>query len=378
MGGVGMVQPLRVLHIVGNIAPGGMENFIMNIYGQIDRSKVQFDIILHLRMEHDYVDQIEKMGGIVYQLPRFSRKPLSNLNQLYHIVKDNHYKVVVRHTANALVAPQLIAARLAGAYTICHSHNETDPQRVLHRIGRLMMGVAAKERFACSPKAGVWMFRRNRYTVIHNAINIKKFQYNSDADRKIRAEFGLTGQHVYGYIANFKESKNHVYLMEIFQEILKLDADARLFCIGDGETRGAIEQQITKLGLEGKVELTGMRRDAEDFLSCFDMMIFPSKFEGLPLTMIEAQAAGLPCLMSDAVTPDVIVTEGLVETESLEAGPQIWARRAFEMAQRIPAASKENGRVCQYNSIVRAGYDANTLAKWYEEYFMGLQTGRGL
>lgn len=367
-----MTQPLRVVHIVGNIAPGGMENFIMNIYGQIDRSKVQFDIILHVRMEEDYVEQIAEMGGTVHLLPRLTRRPFSNLRQLYRIVKDNQYKIVIRHTANALVTPQLLAARLAGAYTICHSHNETDPQKLLHRIGRLLMGIAAKERFACSPKAGIWMFGRKKYTVIHNAINIAKFQYSSKAEQKIREEFGLKNQHVYGYIANFKESKNHVYLLSIFQELLKLDAEARLFCVGDGELREEIETQIKRLGLEERVVLTGMRQDAEDFMSCFDMMIFPSKFEGLPLTMIEAQAAGLPCLMSDAVTPDVIVTQGLVETESLQNGPQIWAKRAFEMAGRIPAVSKAAGRVCQYESIAKAGYDAKSLAKWYEDYFLGI------
>lgn len=371
-----MSQPLRVLHIVGSMTPGGMENFIMNIYEQIDKSKIQFDIILHLRKEKDYVSRIEEMGGTVYQLPRLSRKPFSNLKKLYRIVRDNQYKIVIRHTANALITPQLLAARLAGAYTICHSHNETDPQKFLHRLGRLLMRIAANERFSCSPRAGAWMFGRKKYTVVHNAINIKKFQYNSDAEQKIRKEFGLKTQHVYGYVANFLESKNHVYLLSIFRELLKLDADAKLFCVGDGTLRETIELQVKRLGLEGNVVLTGMRNDVEDFMSCFDMMIFPSKFEGLPLTIIESQAAGLPCLMSDAVTSDVIVTEGLVETESLDAVPQIWAERAFKTAGKIPADSKGANRVCQYESIAKAGYDIKCLAKWYEDYFMGLVSVR--
>lgn len=106
-----MARPLRVLNIVGNIAPGGMENFIMNVYEQLDREKVQFDIALHLRMKEDYVERIMEMGGIVHQLPRFSRHPVANLLRLYRIVKENRYQVVVRHTANALVTPQLLADR---------------------------------------------------------------------------------------------------------------------------------------------------------------------------------------------------------------------------------------------------------------------------
>lgn len=367
-----MSQPLRVLHIVGNIAPGGMENFIMNIYEQIDRSKIQFDIILHLRKENDYVEQITEMGGIVYQLPRLSRKPFSNLKKLYRIVKDNQYRIVIRHTANALITPQLLAAKLAGAYTICHSHTETDSQKFLHMIGRLLMGIATNERFSCSPRAGIWMYGRKKYTVVHNAINIRRFQYNPDAERKIREEFGLKTQHIYGYIANLTESKNHMYLMYIFQEILKLDTDARLFCVGEGVMRETIEFHIKQLGLSGKVILTGTRKDVAAFMSCFDIMVFPSKYEGLPLTIIEAQAAGLPCLMSDTVVPDVIVTEGLVETESLDTKPQIWAKRAFEMACRIPYDSKDTDRACQYDSIAKSGYDIESLAKWYEDYFIGL------
>lgn len=367
------MQPIRVLNIVGNIAPGGMENFIMNIFEQLDREKVQFDVALHLRMENDYVDKITEMGGAVYLLPRLSRNPLSNLKQLYHIVKDNQYKIVIRHTSNALVAPQLLAARMAGAYTICHSHTETDSQKSLHILGKLLMGIAAKENFACSKKAGIWMFGHKKYTVIHNAINIKKFEYNPEGDRRIREEFGLNRQqHVYGFTANYKESKNHIYLLKIFKEILSLEEEARLFCVGDGEQREEIETQIKAMGLEKKVFLTGMRRDSENFMSCFDVMIFPSKYEGLPLTIIEAQASGLPCLMSDTVTADVIITKGVVETESIETSPQTWAKRAVEMARGIPASEKEARRACQYKSIEKAGYDIAVLAKWYENYFMGI------
>lgn len=372
-----MARPLRVLNIVGNIAPGGMENFIMNVYEQLDREKVQFDIALHLRMKEDYVERIMEMGGIVHQLPRFSRHPVANLLRLYRIVKENRYQVVVRHTANALVTPQLLAARLAGAYTVCHSHNETDPQKTLHKIGKLLMGIAAKERFACSPKAGNWMYGRKEYKVIHNAINIAKFEYSVPADRRIRQEFGIGDhQHVYGFTANFKESKNHVFLLAVFKEILELDSEARLFFVGDGELREEIETEIQRLGLEGKVVLTGMRRDSEDFMSCFDVMVFPSKFEGLPLTMIEAQASGLPCLMSDAVTPEVIITKGLVETETIKAAPGVWAERAFKMAGKIPFGEKGTKRACQHEAIAKAGYDAAALAKWYEAYFAGLDTGR--
>ncbi|MBE5878048.1 MAG: glycosyltransferase family 1 protein [Lachnospiraceae bacterium] len=360
-----MSKPIRVLHIVGAMYPGGMENFIMNLYQYIDRTKVQFDFVVHARKENDYAEQIETMGGRVYELPRLTRNPVRSLIGLYRLVKAQRYPIVIRHTANALVVPQLVAARLAGAKTICHSHNETDPQRTLHKIGRLFMKSAATKCLACSENAGKWMFGKQHYDVIHNAIDISKFAYQTQKAEKIIDEFDLKGKHVYGHIANFIKSKNHIYLMAIYKEILGRDPEAVCFCLGEGELRPQIEQEIKRLGIEDRVILTGIRHDVECFMSCFDVLVFPSIFEGLPLTLIEAQAAGLPCLISNTITEGVIVTDGLVEMASIEEAPSYWAERAMALVQK----NQDNSRECQREKIASYGYDVKQLAKWYEEYF---------
>ncbi len=359
-----MAEPMRVLHVVGAMYPGGLENFIMNLYGRMDREKIQFDFVVHARKENDYVEKIEAMGGKVYVLPRLTKSPVANLKQLRKIVKENGYKVVVRHTSNALVVPQMFVAKRAGAKVICHSHNETDPQALLHKIGRLFMSMSVTERFACSEKAGQWMYGKQDFRVIHNAIDIQNFAYRKEAADKIKEEFHLQGKKVYGHIANFIQSKNHLYLMKIYKEILKLEPDSVFFCVGEGDIRDEIEAEIKRLNLEEHVILTGIRKDVPDFMSCFDVLIFPSKFEGLPLTLIEAQAAGLPCLISDTITKDVIVTEGLVEMESIEKEPEEWAKRAIVMA------AKEKDRTCQFEQIAKHGYDVEALTKWYETYFL--------
>lgn len=363
-------KPIRVLHIVGGMYPGGMENFIMNLYEKIDRSRLQFDIVVHQRKENDYVDKIRAMGGEVYELPRLTRKPIGNLKQIYRLVKKNGYPVVVRHTSNALVTPQLLAARLAGARTVCHSHSETDPQKFMHRLGRMLMGISVCDRIACSEKAGQWMFGQKDFRVIHNAINIEKFVYSAEKAERIRKEFHLGNGKVYGHIGNFRESKNHRYLLRIFKKIAELDREAVFFCLGEGEMRSQIEEELISLQLKDRVILTGSRQDAEDFMSCLDVLIFPSVFEGLPLTLIEAQAAGLPCLISDTITKAVEVTEGLVRYMSIEEEPLRWAKEAMEMS------GIENGgqtRICQYDRIEAAGYDMNALARWYETYFLQIK-----
>jgi glycosyltransferase involved in cell wall biosynthesis len=354
---------VRVLHIVGAMYPGGMENFIMNIYRKIDRNKVQFDFVIHMRKDNDYVELIRNMGGKVYELPRLTSHPIKNLKGIYNIVKNNEYKIVVRHTSNALITPQLMAAKRGGAYTICHSHNETDPNKLLHIFGRMLMPMAADERFACSINAGKWMYGSRKFRVIQNAIDINKFQYSLDKARKVIDEFGLEGKHVYGHIANFIESKNHMFLMEIYKKLSEIDKSAVFFCLGEGELRPEIELKIKSLGLENRVILTGIRHDVENFMSCFDVLIFPSIFEGLPLTVIEAQAAGLPCLISETITKDVVVSDGLVNFESIDNEAEVWAKRAVQLVNTTD-------RTCQRDLIAKAGYDSDAVAKWYEDYFL--------
>ena len=357
-----MNEPIRILHIVGAMYPGGMENFIMNLYRNIDRTRFQFDFVVHQQKDNDYTEEIEKLGGRVYLLPRLTRKPFSNLHRIRRLVRENHYPMVIRHTANALVAPQLLAAKSAGAVTVCHSHNETDPQLRLHRMGQRLMRRAADIRLACSEKAGHWMYGDQSFEVIHNAIDIPRFAYHESKAAKIREEFHLEGRHAYGNIANFIASKNHSYLLRIYREIIKLDPDAVCFCLGEGDLRPQIEEEIKELHLEGRVILTGIRGDVPDFMSALDVLVFPSRFEGLPLTLIEAQAAGLPSLISDTITGDVIVTEGIVQQLSIELDPKEWAERAVLLAK------EQSDRTCPYESIAAAGYDIRQLVQWYQEF----------
>ena len=359
---------IRILHMVGAMYPGGMENFIMNLYEKIDREKFQFDFIVHLQKENDYCEQIKKLGGRVYEVPRLTKDPIGSLAMLYKIIRKNKYKIVIRHTANALVAPQLLVAKLAGAKTICHSHNETDPQVTIHKMGKVMMKLAADRRLACSKKAGEWMFGSKEFQVIHNAIHVNKFEYSDEKANRIRKEFDLFGKHVYGHIANFIESKNHMFLLEVYKEISQKDDKAVFFCLGEGDLRPQIEEKIRQLKLEDKVILTGIRHDAQDFMSAMDVLIFPSFFEGLPLTLIEAQIAALPAVISDTITKDVIVTNGLVHMESIQKRPKDWAKKAIEILEN----SKNSKRLCQKKAIQDAGYDMDMLVTWYEEYFMQL------
>ena len=385
-------HPMRILHIVGAMYPGGVENFIMNLYRHIDRERFQFDFIVHQRRENDYVPEIEAMGGRVYELPRLTKHPVTNLREITQLTRENGYAFVIRHTANALIAPQLLAAKRGGAVTICHSHSSDDPQVRLHRIGQRLLPKAADFRFACSEQAGKWMYgETGTFQIIRNAVDLSLFSYTKEKGERVRAELGIAGRHVYGHVGNYIEVKNHPYLLKVYREIVNREPDAVCLCVGEGELRGQIEAQVRELGLTKNVILTGLRKDIPDILSALDVLIFPSIFEGLPLTLIEAQAAGLPMLISDAITEDVVVTEGLVERRPISEDPALWAERAIALANGgiegdadavggagsgaaaadlgIDCICQERSRTCQRERIAAAGYDLQELVQWYEVFF---------
>ena len=362
-----MDKKIKVLHIVGAMYPGGMENFIMNIYENIDRERFSFDFAVHDIKENGYEPRIKELGGKVFLLPRMTKHPLKNLAELRRIIREEGYDIVIRHTANALVAPQLRAAKKQGAITVCHSHNETDPKKTAHVLGRMMLIPSTDVRLACSENAGKWMYNGKSFEIINNAIDLKKFEYKDDKRQKVIDEFHLEGKHIYGHIANFKATKNHLFLMEIFSELAKKDEDAVLICLGEGDLKPKVQQKADELGISDKVIFTGIRHDAENFMSAFDVMIFPSFFEGLPLTLIEAQVSGLPILMSDTITPNVIVTEGLVKSKSLNDSSESWAEAAINMRDNRAA-----DRTCQRDSIRKHGYDLEQLIEWYEQFLTEL------
>ena len=359
-------EPVRVLHIVGSMHPGGTQHFIMNLYESIDRTRVQFDVILHEQTEGDYCDRIRELGGKVYKLPRMTGKPIENLRGIRKIVREGKYNIVIRHTPNAVVAPQLWAAKRGGAKcVILHSHATDDPAKTLHRIGRFVSRHMKIQRFACSEAAGQWMFGRNRpFTIVKNAIDTQHFAFSPEKRVAIREELGIRDCKLYGHVGNFVPVKNHTFLMRVFAELAREDSAARFICVGDGELRVEIEEDAKMLGIKDKVFFAGIRHDTDAIMSSMDVLIFPSIHEGIPLTLIEAQAAGLPILMSEAVSKDVEVTENLVHRRNIAEEPAVWASEA-----RI-LAGMTTTRECQRERIVAAGYDISELVKWYEDYFI--------
>ena len=353
----------RILHIVGGMYPGGLENFIMNIYRNMDRSKVQFDVIVHSIRDGDYTKEIEALGGKVYLAPRKSKHPIGNFLAIKKIVKENGYQVVVRHSDNAFPVLDLMAAKMGGAKRRIYQSHSSDSSHVgLHKFFRMFMGSVITDRFACSENAGRWMYGSRDYKIVKNAIDVDKYLYDAKVRERVRGEWQMENCVVYSHVGIYMPAKNHKFLVDFFAEIVKRQSNAKLLLIGEGDLRAEIEQQVREKKLEGNVILTGIRSDVPDLLQMTDVFLFPSVYEGLPLSVIEAQAAGLPCLISDRITEEVAVTHQVVRM-SLEEPAEQWAETAIDLSKK----PRETNMTEVREMIGKAGYDVKELAGWYSE-----------
>lgn len=357
----------RILHIVGGMCLGGAENFIMNVYRNIDREKLQFDFIVHKRVDGDFCNEIESMGGRIYLAPRKSKHPIKNLQMIADTVKENKYEIVERHSANAYSVLDLKAAKKGGATRlIFHSHSTNTGMKMVHKFFRMQMKKIPTDRFTCSDNAGKWMYGKLDYKVICNAIDIEKYAFNIGVREEVREELNLNDKHIFMHVGNLRAPKNHIFLLEYFNLIASKDENAVLVLVGEGNERVNIEAKIDELKLSEKVMLLGVRHDIARLLQAADIFFLPSVYEGLPVSVIEAQAAGLICLLSDVVTKDVAVTNN-VHYLSLNDSYEIWADKSLTLLnESIDCFEKRKDTASIYKQLSKAGYDVKMLAKFYE------------
>ena len=352
----------RVVHIVGAMAPGGFENFIMNIYRKMDRTQIQFDFIVHKKKDNAYDEEIESLGGRLFYVTRKSQNPIKNFLEIRKVVKANHYTTVCRHSDSAFTVVDLLAAKLGGAKKIImHSHSTTTGNVKIHNFFRRWMSFVPTHRFACSKAAGKWMFGNLDFTFVPNAIDTSEYLYHVEIRESMRREWKVEDKNVYGHVGNFVFAKNHVFLLDIFKEISLKDEKAVLFLVGEGELREEIEKKIEELELQDKVILTGRRKDVVRFLQMFDLFLFPSVYEGLPVSMVEAQCSGLSCLISDSITDEILLTD-CVKQKELKESAKNWAKTAMEMLEN----AKKKERYSRQEEIKTAGYGIEELVEFYE------------
>lgn len=309
-----MDKPIRILQIGMHDKIGGIEKFLMNYYNNIDRSKVQFDFI-NPYTKLCFEEEIKKNNGYIYNVSNFKKHPFKYYRELVEIIKKEDYKIVhVNLLSTANIIPILAAKKCKVKNIIAHSHNNGVPsniiRKILNKINKKILLKNANIFWACSQEAGKWMFEKQKFTVINNGIEIQKFFYNDEYRNIIRKKYNIKeGNYVIGHVGRFEEQKNHMFIIDLITEIQKIDNNFKLLLIGEGNLEKQIKDKVKELKLENNVIFGGVVNDVEKYYSAMDVFILPSKFEGLGIVNVEAQAASLPCLVSSMVPKNVKLSD---------------------------------------------------------------------
>ncbi len=321
-----MGRPLRVLHVVVNMNRGGAETLLMNLYRNIDRKKVQFDFLTC--KEGVFDKEIVKMGGRVHRIPYVTdighRGYLKSLHKFFG--SQSEYRIVHCHMDKMSGFVLSVAKKYNVPIRIAHSHNTQSEGGYLARAYKWYAGKLIRSNathyYACSLAAGEWLFGKNAENIklINNGIEVGKFNFSLDIRKKMREMINISeGTIVLGHVGRFSHQKNHMFILDIFSNFNKRTPNSVLVLIGEGDLRTKIEEKIKELKLESKVILLGVRDDIHHLLQAIDIFVFPSFHEGLPVTLIEAQSAGLPCLISEKITKEVDLGIGLIRYLSLSS-----------------------------------------------------------
>lgn len=363
-----MLEPIRILHVFGNLNAGGAESRTMDIYRAIDKKKIQFDFAIHTENECFFTNEVNALGGRIYTFPRFNgRNYFKYRNAWYLFFKDHpEYKIVHGHQTNTGFLYLNEAKKNNVPVRIAHSRS-SNKENIIKKYICKMSKLYASHLFAVSKLAGISEFggraiSKGKVKILPNAIDGEKYSFDKVIRQKKRSELGLNDELTICHIGRFQKVKNHAFLVNIFKNIYERKINVKLVLIGDGELKEYIKAEIKRLNLINSVILTGIREDVPELLQAMDILVFPSLYEGLPGVVLEAQAAGLPCIISDTITEEVKITE-LVDYMSLKKSPEDWADKVLNFGTSFKRRNT-------YNDIVKAGYDIKMISNWYENFYI--------
>lgn len=356
---------VRVLHIVTNMDRGGLETMLMNYYRHMDREKIQFDFLVHRQERAAFDDEIESLGGRIFRLPRLN--PLSSgyfhaLNAFF--AAHPEYRIVHSHLDCMSAYPLRAAKNAKVPVRIAHAHSTSQDRNwklAFKLISKKMIAFYATDLFACSVSAGRWMFGTSNVRILPNAIDVNLYTFSPSVREQMRKELGVENRLVIGHVGRFSAVKNHMFLLDVFVSLLKKEPNAVLLLVGGGEDMPKIQAKAHALGIAEHVRFLGVRNDVADLMQAMDVFVFPSLYEGLGIALVEAQTAGLPCVVSDTIPHEAYLTD-LVDSEKLSAPEEKWAEKILTM-RAVPRTDRRA-------EIAAHGFDITTEAVKLQEFYL--------
>lgn len=386
--------PVRVLNVLGGTDLGGAESRIMDLFRHLDRDRVVFDFLVHMdpagymrasaegkppegyRKRQHFDDEIERLGGRIYAVPRLTRSTyllyVKALEDFFRKNKD-HIDVLEGHMTSTASIYMKIARKYGISPIICHARSAGTGSGFKGFVKRCFRKGAyryADHLFTCSEKAGLAVFGNRETVFIPNAIETRRFAFSPEDRAEVRREYGLENKRVAGHIGRFSYPKNHSFLLRVFDEMLPGNDDLMLLLVGNGELYTEVREEAASLCLGNRVIFAGERSDPERFYSAMDLMIFPSRYEGMPGSVVEAQANGLPCLLSDAVSQETAQCD-LVSFLPLDDGEKAWSESALRLLNRYGAENREKLSEAGIKALTDSCCDAEALARKLTEFYTG-------
>ena len=367
------MDKIRVIHFVDRIGRGGTQAVLYDWLNNIDRSKIQFDFLVFMDGQKEFEEKFKELGCNIFQISKLQIRSIPKfMSELDCFFQKHKYDIAHGHSKSKNLFFLYAAKKNGIAMRIAHSHN-TQFQKMAF-IGELMkpfLKLVATDYYACSDVAGTWLFGKKAYSqgrikIIKNGVNTAKFKYDDEVRTQYRESLGLVNNIVYGHVGKYMEQKNHVFLLDIFSEIYRLQPSAKLLLIGGGEDAvvNVVNQKIENLGIKDAVIQLGLRSDVPNLMQAMDVFLLPSLYEGLPVVGVEAQTAGLPLLLSDTITREV----GLLESTqymSLNQTAEEWACEAIRLSETQPVNRTQAGQM-----VYNQGYDSQLVARYIEHCYI--------
>ena len=373
-----MSGKIKVLYFVDRLLRGGIQTFVYENIKHMDRSKVQIDfLLLDDGNKYEMEDDLKELGCNIYKLKGMWINKVTDFFKYGKMLdeffsKNNDYKVVHLHSSSKNYLVLKYAKKYNIKVRIAHSHNiDFQTKNVLKKFMgdflKIPLRIYATDYFACSEIAGDWLFgkkivKSDKFKVVHNAVDLEKFKFNNEIREKIRKELNVNSDTLLiGHVGRFTQQKNHDFLIDIFNEIHKKNQNTKLLLIGTGIKENDIKEKVKNLNLQDSVIFEGFKNNVNEYMLAMDIFLFPSKFEGLGLVLIEAQATGLPCYTSKDVVPNEAKVSNLLEYISLKNSAKEWAYIVL---------SNNNCRLNVYKSIKSLGYDIEDTSLFLQDFYL--------
>lgn len=325
-----MVKKIKIAMLTNHFGITGISTVILNYCKELDHSKFDLTVIAGRPIDEENRKDCDKYGIELIELPSRHKSPIGHYKGLWNEFHKNTYDILHVHGSSSMMAIEMTVARMSGINRIiAHSHNSSCPNILIHKILNPYFKTLYSKALACGELAGNWLFGENHFEVLPNGFYTKDFIFNPVERDCVQTELSIKNKFVIGHIGRFNNQKNQSFLLDVFEEVAKKRKNAVLMLVGNGPDYNRIYQAVQKHPFKDRIILYGVTKNTHALYNLMDVFVLPSKYEGLPVVLLEAQISGLPCIVSDRVTREVDF--GNIIWKSIDDEPEKWAKLIKKM-----------------------------------------------